>query len=393
MLNDRYGRFSFFFEVYPVRSCVNHFASNGARKYNLAMRIIAHLDMDAFFAAIEEHDSPQFSGMPLVVGADPKNGKGRGVVSTANYKAREFGIHSALPISKAWQLAQAAIKRGEPATVFLPGNFRRYGEISAKIMAIIGDYAKEVEQVSVDEAYFDLSFCGDFKKAELICQEIKKEIKNRIGLTASIGLAPNKLVAKIASDAKKPDGLTVVTEADAEKFLEPLAIRKIPGIGPKTEMLLIRKAIATVKDLKKLSEATLYEMLGEWGLELYEKVRGRDNSPIVEEYEAKSIGEQKTFEEDTNNSGVIVADLSEMAENIIKSFCDSGFKTFKKIVLTVRFADFKTCTRSHTLPKPESCSQVLKKEILKLVLPFFDSRENPNHKLIRLVGARIEGLV
>jgi DNA polymerase IV (DinB-like DNA polymerase) len=357
------------------------------------MRIIAHLDMDAFFAAVEEHDSPQFRGMPLVIGADPKNGKGRGVVSTANYKAREFGIHSALPISKAWELAQAAIKRGEQATVFLPGNFRRYGEISDKIMSVIGDYAKEVEQVSVDEAYFDLSFAGSFEKAELICREIKKEVKNKTGLTASVGLAPNKLIAKIASDAQKPDGMTVVTEAEAEKFLEPLAIRKIPGIGPKTEMLLVRKAVMTVKDLKKLSEATLYDMLGEWGLELYEKVRGHDDAPIVEEYEAKSIGEQKTFEEDTDDPRIVVADLSDMAENIIKSFGDSGFKTFKRIVLTVRFSDFKTCTRSHTLPEPESGVKIFKKEILKLILPFFDSRENPNHKLIRLVGTRIEGLV
>lgn len=355
-------------------------------------RIIAHLDMDAFFAAIEEHDNPQFCGMPLVVGADPKNGKGRGVVSTANYKAREYGIHSALPISKAWQLAQAAIKNGQPATVFLPGSFRRYGEISSKIMAVIGDYAKEIEQVSVDEAFFDLSFAGDFEKAELICREIKKEIQNKTGLTASVGLAPNKLVAKIASDFKKPDGLTVVPEDKAEKFLEPLAIRKIPGIGPKTEMLLVRKAVMTVKDLKKLSEASLYDMLGEWGLELYEKARGRDDSPIVQEYEAKSIGEQQTFEEDTRNPQLIIESLSNMAENIIKNLQNEGFKTFCRVVLTVRFADFKTLTRSHTLPKPESCAKVFKNEILKLILPFFDSRENPKRKLIRLVGARIEGL-
>ncbi len=205
-------------------------------------------------------------------------------------------------------------------------------------------------------------------------------------------MAPNKLVAKIASDAQKPDGLTIVTENEAEKFLEPLAIRKIPGIGPKTEMLLVTKAIMTVKDLKKLSETTLYDMLGEWGLELYDKVRGRDDAPIVQEYEAKSIGEQETFEKDTNDSRLIMISLSNMADNIIENFCDSGFKTFRRVVLTVRFADFKTCTRSHTLPEPISGVQILKREILKLILPFFDSRENPQRKLIRLVGARIEGL-
>lgn len=160
------------------------------------MRIIAHLDMDAFFAAIEERDNPQFYGMPIAVGADPKSGQGRGVVATANYKAREYGIHSALPISKAWQYSEAARRRGKPPVIFLPANFERYTEASEHIMAIIRAHAPLVEQASVDEAYFDISFFGSYAKAEKICRAIKGEIKEKEKVTASVGIGPNKLIAK-----------------------------------------------------------------------------------------------------------------------------------------------------------------------------------------------------
>ena len=197
------------------------------------MRIIGHLDMDAFFASLEEAGSEIFYGKPIVVGADPKNGQGRGVVSTANYKAREYGIKSALPISKAWQLSQKAKAEGKPEAVFVQPDFERYEKAHEEIFEVIKRHSDLVEPASIDEFYFDLSFAQNFLKAEEICKKIKKEIKGKLKVTCSVGIGPNKLIAKIAAGIKKPDGLFLVLPQDAEKFLEPLSIREIPGIGPK----------------------------------------------------------------------------------------------------------------------------------------------------------------
>ncbi len=212
------------------------------------MRLIGHLDMDAFFAAIEARDHPELTGKPVVVGADPKGGRGRGVVATANYAARRYGIHSAMPISQAWKASEAARRRGLPEAAFVRGSHRRYSEVSVRIMAILHQFAPVVEEASIDEAYFDLSFAGSVDAAMEICRQIKAEIKAREDLTASIGLGPNKLVAKIASDFQKPDGLTVVRAEEAEDFLAPLPVRKIPGIGPKTERFLAGMGVKTVQD-------------------------------------------------------------------------------------------------------------------------------------------------
>lgn len=360
------------------------------------MRIIAHIDMDAFFAAIEERDNPRFSGLPIVIGADPNSpageGKGRGVVSTANYKAREYGIRSALPISKAWRFSEEAKRRGLPPAVFLPGDFEKYSRISEEIMAIIHQYSPLVEEASVDEAYFDLTPAGSFEKAGKICRQIKKEIKEKERLTCSIGIGPNKLIAKIASDFKKPDGLTAVEEKDAEAFLEPLPIRKIPGIGPKTEAKFHAHKIKTVKDLKKFSAERLEEMLGKWGVELYEKARGRDDSSIQTEWVAKSIGEQETFSQDTLEASFVLERLNALCQSIAGRFAKENFKTFKAAGITVRFSDFETRTRSRTLAKPVNDPRILQIEALKLLLPFLDKRANPALKPIRLIGVKVEKL-
>ncbi|MDP6703866.1 MAG: DNA polymerase IV, partial [archaeon] len=184
-------------------------------------RIILHLDMDAFFAQVEERESPHFKGKPVVVGADPKDGKGRGVVSTANYKAREYGIHSAMPISEAWRMC--------PTAIFLPVQGRYYGEISSQIMEIIKEYCPVVEQVSVDEAYCDVSFTKTYKEAEKLAETIQREVWKQQKLTCSCGVGPNKMMAKIACEAGKPNGITVITNRRAEKYLEPLSVRAIPG--------------------------------------------------------------------------------------------------------------------------------------------------------------------
>lgn len=386
------------------------------------MRIIAHLDMDAFFAAVEERDHPRYKGRPIVVGADPEDGKGRGVVSTANYAARKYGIHSAMPISIAWRLAEKAREAGLPATTFVGGHFSKYSETSDRIIAIVKKYVPLVEQASVDEAYLDLTppviaspesnaldsgrgNLNPWQQAEEIARKIKSEIKKKEKLTCSVGIGPNKLIAKIAAGTQKPDGFTVVHEKDAEKFLEPLPIRSIPGIGPKTESIFTDLGVKIIKDLKKYSRVELQEMLGKWGIELYDRIRGIDDSLVVEKYEAKSIGEQITFHEDTLDTRFISENLKELCNSVISRFMKSDFQSFRTIGITVRFEDFLTKTRAHTFPEsknkvgnlferqsPKKLAELLYFEAFRLLAPFFDKRENPKRKKIRLIGIRIEKL-
>jgi DNA polymerase IV (DinB-like DNA polymerase) len=356
------------------------------------IRIIGHLDMDAFFASIEERDRPRMRGLPIVVGADPEDGAGRGVVSTANYKAREYGIRSALPISTAWKFSEAARRRGLPAAVFLDVDMAKYGAISAKIMAILHKYVLHVEEASVDEAYLDLSDAGTYDAAAVVAQKIKAEIKERERLTASVGIGPNKLIAKIASDRQKPDGLTIVREEDAELFLEPLSVRAIPGVGPKTEERLKALHVRTVRDAKRFSRDEMQAMNGKWGMALYERLRARDDSPIAESWEAKSIGEQETFAQNTLDAGFLQTRLQVLANGVYKSFRASGFQSYRVVAITVRFGDFKTVTRTTTLKAVARDAVTLRFAALRLFAPFLDRRENPQRKSIRLIGVRVEKL-
>ena len=348
--------------------------------------------MDAFFASIEERDKPRLKGSPIVIGANPEDGRGRGVVSTANYKAREYGIHSAMPIREAWMLSEKAKKEGKPPAVFIIPHGRRYGEVSLKIMTLINKLVPQIERVSIDEAYLDLSFTGSFESAKKLAEKIKHEIEAKENLTCSIGVAPNKLIAKIASDMQKPNGLTIISENGVETFLDPLSIRKIPGIGPKTEALLNRRNIKKISDLKKLKKEELENLLGKWGKDLYRKARGEDSSPVAESDEIKSIGEQETFPEDILDPNIITKKLKQLTQSIYETFRKSGFKKYKTVTITVRFQGFETKNRSHTFAAPADDQTTLEFEAVKLLFPFFDKRENPKKKKIRLIGVRIEKL-
>jgi DNA polymerase IV (archaeal DinB-like DNA polymerase) len=356
------------------------------------MRIIAHLDMDAFYASVEERDTPCFRGLPLAVGADPDGGKGRGVVTTANYRAREYGIHSAMPISKAWQLSEIARRRGNPAVVFVRTDMLRYREVSARIMAMLHRFVPTMEEGGIDEAFIDLSFTGSFHSAAALCREIKMAIQAEEQLTASVGLGPNKLIAKIASDRHKPDGLTIVRAEEAEAFLAPLAIRRIPGIGPKSELAFATEGIRLISDLRQLSRHELEERLGKRGLEVYDRARGRDEAPVETAFQRKSISEQETFGEDTLDAGFIGDRLKDVCTSLTARLSADGFASFRTVAITVRFADFQTFSRAHTLPEPAGSCAILEFEALKLLMPFLDSRENPEKKLIRLIGVRLEKL-
>jgi DNA polymerase IV (DinB-like DNA polymerase) len=205
-------------------------------------RIIFHVDMDHFFTAVEEKQHPELKGRPVIVGADPKQGQGRGVVSTANYEARKYGIQSAMPISRAWKLC--------PEAVYLPVNYELYTQISNQIMETLRKHADKFEQWGIDEAFLDVTATTEtYSHAETLASQIKIEILQQTGLTCSIGIGPNKLVAKVASDFKKPDGLTIVTEEQAEAFLAPLPVRKLLWVGKKTEARLESIGIKTIGQL------------------------------------------------------------------------------------------------------------------------------------------------
>ena len=356
------------------------------------MRIIAHLDMDAFFAAVEERRDPELRGRPVVIGADPKAGKGRGVVATASYAARRYGIRSATPISRAWRLAEAARRRGEPATVFLRGNHALYREVSARIMALVAERADAFEEASIDEAYLDLSSLADFHNAETHARTVKALILEREGLTCSVGIAPNKLVAKIASDFRKPDGLTVVRPEAVEDFLDPLSIRVIPGIGPKTEAFLRERGIGTIAELRGVERPRLVEWLGKWGDDVYERARGVSLSPVSNEWERKSVGEQETFEVDTLDATFVLERARALARTVWSRLEGHGFRAFRTVTVTVRFENFITFARSRTGREVWTSEEALCAAALELLLSFLDDRENPRHRKLRLIGVRAEKL-
>ena len=355
-------------------------------------RIIVHFDMDAFYAAIEERDTPAFRGLPLAVGADPAQGQGRGVVSTANYKAREYGIYSATPISKAWRLSEDARRRGLPPVTFVSVDMRKYARVSDAVMAIARRAIPVLEQASIDEAYGDLSSTGSFEAAAELCRSIKGTIFAEERLSASVGIGPNKMIAKIASGVQKPDGFTVVTEAEAEAFLAPMSVRAIPGIGPKTESILAAQHIRLVAELKRLSLTDMETRFGKRGLEWYANVRAQDDSPVEEHGELKSISEQETFAEDTLDSQILVERLSQIGDGVFARLRQEGFEACRTVAITVRFADFTTVTRAHTFADPVRDGSAVRRELLKLLLPFLDRRENPRRQRIRLLGVRVEKL-
>jgi len=349
--------------------------------------------MDAFYAAVEERYHPELRGRPVVVGADPKDGTGRGVVTTANYLARKYGIRSAMPISRAWRLAEAARTRGDPEAVFLRGNRALYREVSHRIMAILANGADAFEEASIDEAYLDLSSLADFAKAEAHARALKREILDCEGLTCSVGIAPNKLVAKIASDFQKPDGLTVVRPEEVQAFLDPLRIRVIPGIGPKTEAFLHEKGIRTITELRTVDLPQLTEWFGRWGEDLYRKACGISESPVSNEWEPKSVGEQETFESDTLDASFILEEARRLVAEVFRRVLAEGFRAFRTVTVTVRFADFATTSRSRTSRVPLTSHRALDAEVLRLLLPFLDARENPKKKKVRLIGVRAEKLL
>jgi len=360
--------------------------------YASPVRIIAHVDMDAFYASVEARYDPALRDKPVVVGADPKEGRGRGVVEAASYPARRYGIRAAMPISRAWKLSEAVRRRGEEPVIFVHGHRQLYVEMSARVMAILSPAGDAFEEASIDEAYLDLSSLGSLEAAVERARALKREIAEREGLTCSVGLGPNKLVAKIASDFKKPDGLTVVAPDQVQAFLDPMSIRVIPGIGPKTEAELNERNIRTVRDLRGLEVAQLSEWFGRWGEDLHAKARGLSDSVVSNEWEPKSVGEQETFEVNTLDADFILQRVRALAAEVFGRLQRQGFRACRTVTITVRFAHFRTLTRSHTSRDEIASEEALYAGAAQLLAPFFDARENPRGTKIRLIGVRAEKL-
>jgi DNA polymerase-4 len=328
--------------------------------------------MDAFFAAVEEQRHPELRGKPVVIGGSGDPTK-RGVVSTASYEARKYGIHSALPLRTAYNLC--------PEAVFLPVDYEEYSRVSGIIKTALKEMSSIMEDVGIDEAFLDISEID--KTPDEIAQEIKERIKEETGLTCSIGVASNKLLAKIASDMQKPDGLTIIAEKDIEERIWPLPVRKLWGVGPKTEASLKNIGINTIGELALMPVDRLVETYGpSYGHYLHEASRGIDESPLVTHWEPKSISRETTFQTDTINWQTIAKTIAELAEQVVDDIKQKGYKA-RTVTLKVRFSDFKTYTRAKTLNEPTDSIEDIRKAA-------FGCLKRIELKMkVRLIGVRI----
>jgi len=338
-------------------------------------RKIIHIDMDAFFAAVEEKKNPALLGKPVVIGGGGNPNK-RGVVSTANYEARKYGIHSAMPLRTAYKLC--------PHAVFLPVDYEAYSAVSQQFKSVLLSITPVMENAGIDEVFLDVSALPE--KSEGIVARIKTGIKEKTGLTCSIGIAPNKLLAKIASDMHKPDGLTILNETDIESQLWPLPIRKLYGIGPKTEEHLKNIGIDTIGQLASLPLKKLIEHFGNsYGQYLYDASRGIDDSPLITHWEPKSISRETTFQEDIKNWQVIARTLAELTKEVVADMQDDGYSA-KTVTIKIRFSDFQTLTRAKTMADYTNSEEEIRKTAFACL-----KRVDLN-KRVRLIGVRATNL-
>lgn len=331
--------------------------------------------MDAFFAAVEQKRHPELIGKPVVIGGsgDPTQ---RGVVSTASYEARKFGIHSALPLRTAYKLC--------PDAVFLPVDYEEYSRVSEEIKNILREFSPVMEDVGIDEAFLDISESAE--PSEEISKKIKEKIKAELDITCSIGIAPNKLLAKIASDLNKPDGLTIINETDIEKIIWPLAVRKLWGVGPKTEAYLKSININTIGELAVMPLEKLTGHFGpSYGNYLYEASKGIDESPLVTHWEPKSSSRETTFQRDTNDWQTIAKTLAGLTKEVSEDLKRSGYLG-RTVTIKIRFEDFKTYTRAKTMTEFTDSNEVIRKAAFEAL-----SRIKLEKK-VRLIGVRVSGL-
>ena len=337
--------------------------------------MILHIDMDAFYASVEQLDYPEFKGKSVIVGGQSQ----RSVVSAANYEARKFGVHSALPIFQAKQKC--------PDGIFVSPRMERYKEISRKIMDLLKQFTPLLEVVSIDEAYLDITGSNKLHGDPIeIGGQIKSIIKETVRLTCSVGIAPNKFLAKVASDMNKPDGLTVIRDDEVRNFIESLPIRKVPGVGKKTESQLEQMGVGTLGDINKFSEESLIKKLGKFGRRLKKLSLGIDTSSVEPDSLHKSISSEKTLPEDTRNLEQLKKYLLKQAETVAAGLRKEGLRA-KTITLKLKNSDFKSVTKSRTVAAPTCSAENIYIEAEKLLDTVLLTKK------VRLIGVGASGFI
>ena len=345
---------------------------------NKTNSIIMHIDLDAFFVSVEQALNPELRGKPVVVGG--RTGT-RGVVAAASYEARAFGVHSAMPLKTASRLC--------PQAIFVEGNFPKYRAASQRFMAILADFSPFIEPLGLDEAYLDVtgfqSIYGSIHQMAII---IRQRVKNELGLCASVGIASCKVVAKVASDLSKPDGLVEVVRGEERSFLAPLPVAKLPGIGTKTERVLVSLGIKTLGELSVTPLSVLRSHFGVSGEGLHRSANGIDDRNVEPQGEAKSISRETTFGKDTRNRSLLEATLRYLGERVGGDLRRRGKQT-RCVTLKLRYADFTTITRSHTLAQTSDNDQT----IFQIGVALLDRALSLDKQLVRLIGIGVSNLV
>ena len=337
-------------------------------------RAIAHVDMDAFYASVEQRDRPDLRGLPVIVGADPR---GRGVVAAASYEARVFGVRSAMPISRAARLC--------PHGVYLPVDMDRYQDASRQVMGILSDFSPLLEPISVDEAFLDLTGTDRLLGSPVeAVRRIKARIKDETGLPVSAGLAANKFIAKVASDLQKPDGFVIVPPGREAEFLAPLPVERIWGVGRAMAAALAALGLKTISQLQRFPRATLERRFGKHGITLHELAFGRDDRPVEPFAPPKSMGAENTFSVDSFDLRRLETELRNQAERVGRELRAEGFAG-ACVTLKLRFADFKTLTRSHTADPTQDGLEIYRR--VRALL----ARERLT-KPVRLIGVSVSRL-
>jgi len=341
-------------------------------------RTIMHIDLDAFFVSVEQVLNPELQGKPVVVGGKPDR---RGVVASASYEARVFGLHAGMPLAIAYRLC--------PQAIFIEGGFPKYRDASQRFMAILADFSPFLEPVSLDEAYLDVTgFESIHGSIQQMATAIKQRIKDELGLCASVGIAGGKIVAKVASELSKPDGLLVVADGEERSFLAPLPITKLPGIGKKTERILRGLGIDTIGNLSAMPLSTLKSHFGTSGELLHRYASGIDDRKVELPGAAKSISRETTFGKDTRDRSVLKATLRYLSERVGTDLRQRG-KQAKCVTLKLRYADFTTITRRHTLRQSGNSDQTIFDTGLQLLKITLLQEKQP----VRLIGIGVSNLV
>jgi DNA polymerase-4 len=336
-------------------------------------RKIIHIDMDAFYASVEQRDNPSLKGKPVIVGGEPDR---RGVVAACSYEARKSGIHSAMSSAKAYRLC--------PQAIFLPPRFSVYQAVSDEIMTIFSGYTDYVEPLSLDEAFLDVTVNKKgIAMATKVAREIKDQIKATTKLTASAGVSYNKFLAKAASDFNKPDGLTVITPEKALSFISGLPIRKFYGVGKVTEQKMISVGIRTGADLMEVSRETLIRWFGKTGIFFHDIARGYDPRPVISERERKSIGKETTLDEDTDDTVFMTDVITQLSHNVSRMMKEENL-TGRTITLKLKYHDFQSVTRSITIKEPVNDAETIVNQALLLL-----GNTEAGMKKVRLLGVSI----